>query len=250
MNEIRKNTEEEKLLLKAVFKMPKMLIAIYVAIIIFSAFFFASGIAVEALGYDGVIFISMGLAALLVISITFILHAVGIKKSSCCITNKRIYGTYSMVYFKKSYSYRLDEIDNVELVSFLGMNAIMLDFSQGKQTTKTQNNIFNNNSTNTAFRIAYVANSKQVYTKISGLIGERKNEKDLMVDIEMSKIQAETKKAEAFEKIAANMGGANQQQTAKSDYLEELKELNELRNAGIISESEFEAKKKQLLGLK
>ena len=34
-----------------------------------------------------------------------------------------------------------------------------------------------------------------------------------------------------------------------SDYIEELKKLAELKDAGIITEAEFEAKKKQLLGL-
>ena len=36
---------------------------------------------------------------------------------------------------------------------------------------------------------------------------------------------------------------------AQSDYIEELQKLAGLRDAGIISEEEFEAKKKQLLGL-
>ena len=39
-------------------------------------------------------------------------------------------------------------------------------------------------------------------------------------------------------------GSANQ-----PDYLEELEKLSELRNNGIITDEEFEAKKKQLLGL-
>jgi len=36
---------------------------------------------------------------------------------------------------------------------------------------------------------------------------------------------------------------------AQSDYIDELKQLAQLRDAGIISDEEFEAKKKQLLGL-
>mgnify|MGYP001366716879 CR=1 FL=1 len=35
----------------------------------------------------------------------------------------------------------------------------------------------------------------------------------------------------------------------KSDYIEELKKLAELKSLGIITEEEFEAKKKELLGL-
>ncbi len=36
---------------------------------------------------------------------------------------------------------------------------------------------------------------------------------------------------------------------AQADYVEELKKLAELKDAGIVTEEEFEAKKKQLLGL-
>ena len=38
-------------------------------------------------------------------------------------------------------------------------------------------------------------------------------------------------------------------QTAQSDYLAELEKLGELRDKGIITEEDFQAKKKQLLGL-
>ncbi len=37
--------------------------------------------------------------------------------------------------------------------------------------------------------------------------------------------------------------------TDQPDYIKELKQLAELKDAGIITEEEFEAKKKQLLGL-
>ncbi len=37
--------------------------------------------------------------------------------------------------------------------------------------------------------------------------------------------------------------------SGQPDYLEELKKLAELKDAGIVTEAEFEAKKKQLLGL-
>ena len=75
-----------------------------------------------------------------------------------------------------------------------------------------------------------------------------KNDKDLMVDIEMSKIDAENKKAAAFERIATNMSGASQHRNAGSqNYIEELKGLKELLDSGIISKEEFEEKKKNLL---
>ena len=38
-------------------------------------------------------------------------------------------------------------------------------------------------------------------------------------------------------------------QSEQADYIQQLKDLAQLRDAGIITEDEFEAKKKQLLGL-
>jgi hypothetical protein len=43
-------------------------------------------------------------------------------------------------------------------------------------------------------------------------------------------------------------GGASTPST-QPDYLEELEKLGDLRDKGVITEEEFEAKKKQLLGL-
>ena len=47
------------------------------------------------------------------------------------------------------------------------------------------------------------------------------------------------------------MQNGNPKSTAKqkTDYIDEIKRLKELADAGIISEAEFEAKKKSLLGL-
>lgn len=55
----------------------------------------------------------------------------------------------------------------------------------------------------------------------------------------------------AIEAEAIDDGPAPAQATAapQADYVEELKKLAELKDMGIISEEEFEAKKKQLLGL-
>ena len=48
---------------------------------------------------------------------------------------------------------------------------------------------------------------------------------------------------ESSETVSAAAGGA------ESSYLEELEKLGELRDKGIITDEEFEAKKKELLGL-
>ena len=65
-----------------------------------------------------------------------------------------------------------------------------------------------------------------------------------MVDIEMTKIDVEKKKAEALENLS--------NKTAKEEdgglgYIKEIEALNELKRQGIITEEEFEEKKKKLL---
>lgn len=84
---------------------------------------------------------------------------------------------------------------------------------------------------------------------MSNLLTSVKNDKDLMVDIEMSKIDAENRKAGAFESMANNMGAnpTAKVQSNNQTYIEELKGLKELLDAGIISEEEFNEKKKNLL---
>lgn len=166
------------------------------------------------------------------------------------MTNKRIYGVTSIFIAKKKYSYRLDEIDNVETVSSLGIHGLVLNFSQGHgpQGVVRYNRGVTTVSGAGTFKITNIANIDEVYEKLSDLLTSVKNDKDLMVDIEMSKVQAENRKATAFENMASNMGGTTTTKTNNNPtYIEELKGLKELLDAGIISETEFEEKKKNLL---
>ena len=70
-------------------------------------------------------------------------------------------------------------------------------------------------------------------------------EEEEITDADMAAIEAE----------AIDDGGASAAPAAapaaapQADYIEELKKLAELKDAGIITEDEFEAKKKSLLGL-
>ena len=61
-----------------------------------------------------------------------------------------------------------------------------------------------------------------------------------ITDADMAALEAESVDAPPPAQTAA---------PAQADYIEELKKLAELKDAGIISDEEFEAKKKQLLGL-
>lgn len=257
MHDIRINKEQEKEIVRARFKIPPFVMVLFV----FCAF---NALVLTIVGFDllqksindyhsssldGSFTLALGLTSLIILPM-FIAWMVGIKKSSCIVTNKRIYGVTSIFIAKKKYSYRLDEIDNVETVSSLGIHGLALNFSQGHgpQGVVRYNRGVTTVSGAGTFKITNIANIDEVYEKLSDLLTSVKNDKDLMVDIEMSKVQAENRKATAFENMASNMGGTTPTKTNNNPtYIEELKGLKELLDAGIISEAEFEEKKKNLL---
>lgn len=69
-------------------------------------------------------------------------------------------------------------------------------------------------------------------------------EEEEITDADMAAIEAE-----AVDDAPAPTQAAAPAVSGQADYIEELKKLAELKDAGIVSEDEFEAKKKQLLGL-
>lgn len=235
MNEIRKNTEEEIIIAKAHFKAPILEIVLRLVLFISCLLMFSYFYSIYNYTAIGVLFCLL----MLFFGFSFIPYFF-IKNSSCTVTNKRIYGKKFSFSGLKEYSYRLDKIDNIETV---GKDTIIIHFEQGNKT--------DNSTTSTdalLFKIEYIANLNEFYNQILKLITNIKNDKDLIVDIEMSKVDAEKQKAAAFEKLANNI--SNNQYTTentKSDYISELKELKGLVDAGIITEEEFQEKKKQLL---
>ncbi len=260
MHDIRISKEQEEVLVRAKFKIPTIVIVLFVFFAFNALLLLIDGIVLfqksindyyDNSSSDGSIFLfALGIAFSIVILPMFIVWMIGIKKSSCIVTNKRIYGVTSIFIIKKKYSYRLDEIDNVETISSLGIHGLALNFSQGHgpQDVVRYNRGVTTMSGAGTFRITNIANIDEVYEKLSGLLTSVKNDKDLMVDIEMSKVQAENRKAAAFESIASNMGETTPTKTNNNfTYIEELKGLKELLDAGIISEAEFEEKKKDLL---
>lgn len=62
-------------------------------------------------------------------------------------------------------------------------------------------------------------------------------------------IQSEEITDEDRAALGADSSGTEGERVAESSYLDELEQLANLRDQGIITEEEFEAKKKQLLGL-
>ena len=251
MNEIRINKEEEKEIVRARFKMSQLAIGVFVICAFICAFI---GLILFISGYlnsdsDSIFLGEIYLLFGVTIFISFIFSIISIKRSSCIVTNKRIYGAIGTI-AKKKFSYRLDEIDNVEIVSFLGAHVLSINFSQGHgpQGVVSYNRGVTTISGIGNFRITCIANIDEVYEKIVGLLTSVKNDKDVMIDIEMSKVQMENRKATALENMASNIGVTTATKSnSNSNYIEELKGLKELRDADIISEAEFEEKKKNLL---
>lgn len=71
-----------------------------------------------------------------------------------------------------------------------------------------------------------------------------------LTDEEVASLEtADAEPAAAQPNTATPPAAAPASTTAQPDYIEEIKKLAELRDMGIITDEEFEAKKKQLLGL-
>lgn len=251
MNDIRKNTKEEVVIVKAQFKIPKFFWILTIIFLFFAALFltrpfvflFLDDSAVYDSGLE-TLHIMVGSLSLIA-GVFFAIATGGVKKSSCEITNKRIKGSVRVFGFKKTFSYRIDEINNIEIGSFLGLHTLILNFSQGYGPTTPVRYGRGGATINAAntFRITFLSNEQEMYDELSDLLTSVKNDKDLQTDIEMSKIAVEEKKANAFETMAQNLNGTMK----TSSYIEELKELKNLLDSEVITKEEFENKKKELL---
>jgi hypothetical protein len=64
-----------------------------------------------------------------------------------------------------------------------------------------------------------------------------------------SKQEAEQQQAAYDQQVAYEQQMQAQQAAAEPDYAAELEKLSQLKNQGILTEEEFQAKKKQILGI-
>lgn len=254
MNDIRKNTEEEKTLITARFKVPAVITVFMIISFVNAALFFIDGIVIAATSekdvFGGAFMISI---FFLIIAIIMVVGSNAIKHCRCQITNKRIKGVTTNFIGKKTYSYRLDEIDNVEVTRFFGVSALALNFTQGhgpqNQQVTYHRGVTTVSASNT-FRLSYIANAEELYEKASELLTSLKNHEDVMVDIEMEKVKAANKQAEAIEKLATGSVKPSDSTPTSGSYIEELKQLKELLDNGIITQEEFDIKKAELLAKK
>lgn len=272
MNEIRKNKEEEVEVVSAEFATPKFLkVLIFILIgvclvagIVLLCVLFSLTKEMESVTNDfngnnktdGVTILSY-LLNIVEVAPLFAIAAVlfgllksldkSCKNAQCIVTNKSIKGTPASIIAKKSFNYRLDEIDNIEMQSFLGIHTLVLNFSQGKLAQNNNVNyrkgILGMQGAN-VFRISCIENYEEVYDKLSGLLASVKNDKDVAIDIEMRKVEAEDRKAAAFEMVASKLGST---ETKQDDSLTKLERLVKLKENGAISEEEYNKKKEEIL---
>lgn len=226
MNSIRRNTDKEEVLLSLRFKMPLGYMIISIILIIITAFpFFVITFPI------------------------FLSIVINVRKWKCEITNKTIKGTMGILE-KRHFSYRLDSINYVEVVRVFGVNSLQLFFANGStnQTVAVRNRWNNDGQTGgQPFVIKWVVKAQEAYEKINELIGSIKNDIDLKTDIEMKKIDAEEKKAEAFVKMAEGLSGKVEAKPEATDYITQMERLFKLKEQGIITEEEFNKKKSELL---
>ncbi len=246
MNEIRKNKEEEAEIVSAKFAMPKIEVIVLKVLIIGFALLGVVGIII-GLTRGGFTLCNFVWVSVL-FAVCWVLRFFGLKDSKFNVTNKAINGVNSLLLFKKSYRYRLDEIDNIEMESsVLGIHTLVLHFSQGKLSSRRDVNygsgVLGMRGAN-VFRIAYIENYEEVYDKLSALLAGMKNDKDVAIDIEMRKVEAEDRKAAAFEMVASKLGGTEAEQ---NDALTKLERLQKLKESGAITEEEYNEKKTEML---
>lgn len=256
MHEIRKNTVEEVDIIKMSFKYETIRILFDLLKAIVAGGICVGGVVIALKVADAVglgIFLAV-LAGFFAIGylVGLLLKIIGCKKSTITVSNRRIYGKYGPYLIKKTFSYRLDEIDNVELKDMIGAKAIVINFQDGKGPFGSPQVKYSRRASQAmmglgVFVISSVVNCQEVYDKLSELLLSLKSNVDLQTDIQMAKVDAENRKAEAIEKIASNGVLANQGKTNSTSYIDEIKELKKLLDEGTITKEEFEQEKKEIL---
>jgi len=262
MNDIRKNNEEEKILIEGKFKYSfgAVLALIGTLLIALLPMGIILGVVLPQIqkADDYMILIGPGIFGIIWFLIIFLgsfLRFLGIKKNQLFVTNKRIYGTYSIQLARKKFSYRLDEIENVEMQSTFGFHHLAVQFSQGKgpimMGTSYNNGVATSGGFN-VFRISFLANEKEIYDTLNDLLNNTKNVMDLETDIKLEGIKAENRKADALENLAKNAGAAvvaskSSSKKNSASYIEELEGLKKLLDEGIITKEEFDKEKKEIL---
>lgn len=235
---IRFNSGNEFTIFKAKFKFPIIMIVLFWIIIGAFVALFITGIVLQTTLESGVVYLIVSLIGTVIFVIVAPIARIAIKRCYLIITNKRVVGVVNFLVASRKFSYRLDEIYNVETTSTLGFHRLVINFSQGNgqhypvRFSRGIRTIFARG----VFRVTNIDNLDEAYEKLTKLLTSIKNDKDLMVDINLNKIEAEQRKAASLETMAKN-----------TSYISELKELKSLLDSGVITKEEFENKKREVL---
>lgn len=234
MNEIRKNTQAENTIATGNCRIPVVYILSYLLFIILSLIVaiigFSAGDAATIVGW-------LFLIIMIVLCLAFVIHIFVIKASHVILTNKRIHGVRWELISRKDFSYRLDQIDSVDLhTSIWGIRTLSVKFNQGYQ-----------NSVPIRFSLRYIVGT-DFYESLNRALSSVKNERDLKTDIEMKKIEVESRKADILEDVLASktVAPAVVPQTKKT-YIDELRDLKKLHDDQIITDEEFNKRKEEIL---
>lgn len=226
MDEIRKNNENEDILLNIKFQVPIILhiimglfilIFIIFAIVLYSPYFYE----------DTIMFCILSV----VLIILYIAICLGVRLNECIVTNKVVKGRQFIIFGYKKFSYRLDSISDIQSSNILGLNCIKLTFNQG---------YINVSGKNKPFRIVNVAQYDTVIEKLNKILENVKNDKDVEVSLSL-------KQTEALNNIASSIGNKKEDNFQSNNASNSIRQLKTLLDDGLITQEEYEKKRKDLL---
>lgn len=242
MNDIRKETSGEETVAVGTFKVP-LVLAIYFWFWILLFGLSGGHCLAYGLNRDHTLALVGGIILLICfffVSLYYFLFWLSLKRSNLTISDKRIYGKKAHIIGANLYSYRLDSIVQVDLHGILGITLLKIQFDDGTKVP----HLFNILGLGNIFFVRFLGNAKEVHKALSDRILLTKSEREVDIELAAKRIEAEERKAAALE----NLGGSDIKEKAGSGYIQEIKALKGLLDEGIITEEEFEAKKKKLLG--
>lgn len=175
MEEIKKDDNEEEILLKVKFSLPLVLHAIFIfcLAVFVVAIFFAASYYRYLFVYTLSIFFTCLIIYVVIICTTYF--------SECVVTNKEIKGKKFVLFGVKTYKYRFDLIYNIESVNLFGINNIVVKFSQGSVFEKVYR---------PKLVLQFVDNCDSVLKKLDNILTETKSDKNLITELALRQSQA------------------------------------------------------------
>ena len=158
-------------------------------------------------------YIAIAIWVVVYMALIFILLQIRVGKlCELTVTEREVSGAYTTVIpiFKKTLKMPIEKIDNIVV-----MNGLQEKLSFGKRIVIS--------STAGKISFPFVWNADEIVEKVLASMG-RKSVQDTAIS------------------------APREEQNSASSVIGKIKELSELKNAGIITEEEFELKKKELLG--